>query len=117
MTRREFVTLLGRAAAWPLIVALPAEAAQKLPRLCFVTFDPGTLQTNRFGVFFSELSDLGYVGARRSRSTISQPMVMASGSRDLPRSACAAAPMSLPSLSLRRPRRLVPAQSPSLCSG
>ena len=61
MTRREFITLLGRAAAWPLIVALPAEAAQKLPRLCFVTFDPGTLETNRFGVFFSELSDLGYV--------------------------------------------------------
>jgi hypothetical protein len=37
MTRREFITLMGRAAAWPLVVALPAGAAQKLPRLCVVT--------------------------------------------------------------------------------
>jgi putative ABC transport system substrate-binding protein len=29
-----------------------------------VTFDPGTLQTNRFGVFFNELSDLGYVDGK-----------------------------------------------------
>jgi putative ABC transport system substrate-binding protein len=64
MTRRAFITLLGRAAAWPLVVALPAGAAQKLPRLCFVTFDPGTLQTNRFGVFFNRLSDLGYVDGK-----------------------------------------------------
>jgi putative tryptophan/tyrosine transport system substrate-binding protein len=64
MTRREFITLLGRAAAWPLVVALPAGAAQKLPRLCVVTFDPGTLQTNRFGVFFNELSDLGYIDGK-----------------------------------------------------
>jgi len=64
MTRREFITLLGRAAAWPLVVALPAGAAQKLPRLCFVTFDPGTLQTNRFGAFFNVLSDLGYVDGK-----------------------------------------------------
>jgi putative ABC transport system substrate-binding protein len=64
MTRRAFITLLGRAAAWPLVVALPAGAAQKLPRLCFVTFDPGTLQTNRFGAFFNGLSDLGYVDGK-----------------------------------------------------
>src|SRR5947207_13407430 len=47
---------MGRAAAWPLIVALPAGAAQKLPRLCVVNFDPGTLQTNRFGVFTARRS-------------------------------------------------------------
>src|SRR4051794_9981045 len=64
MTRCEFITLMGRAAAWPLVVALPAGAAQKLPRLCVVTFDPGTLQTNRFGAFFNELSDLGYVDGK-----------------------------------------------------
>jgi putative tryptophan/tyrosine transport system substrate-binding protein len=64
MTRREFITLLGRAAAWPFVVALPAGAAQKLPRLCVVTFDPGTLQTNRFGVFFNRLRDLGYVDGK-----------------------------------------------------
>ena len=64
MTRRKFNTLLGCAAAWLLVVALPAGAAQKLPRLCFVTFDAGTLQTNRFGVFFNRLSDLGYVDGK-----------------------------------------------------
>src|SRR4029453_10620506 len=65
MTRRAFITLLGCAASWPLVVALPGGAAQKLPRLCFVTFDPGTLQTNRFGVFFNGLSDLGYADGKR----------------------------------------------------
>ena len=64
MTRRKFITLLGCAAAWLLVVAPPAGAAQKLPRLCFVTFDAGTLQTNRFGVFFNRLSDLGYVDSK-----------------------------------------------------
>src|SRR5437762_7495156 len=64
MTRREFITLLGGAAAWPLVVALPAGAAENLPRLCFVTFDPGTLQISRFGAFFNELSRLGYVDGK-----------------------------------------------------
>src|SRR6478752_2868689 len=64
MTRREFIALLGLAAALPLVVALPAGAAQKLPRLCVMTFDPGTLQTNRFGVFFNRLRDLGYVDGK-----------------------------------------------------
>ncbi len=64
MRRRQFITLLGGAAACPLAVALPVGAAQKLPRLCFVTFDPGTLQTNRFAGFFNGLSDLGYVDGK-----------------------------------------------------
>jgi len=64
MRRRKFISLLGGAAAWPLVVPLPAEAAQKLPRLCLVTFDPGTLQTNRFGAFFNRLRDLGYVDGK-----------------------------------------------------
>jgi len=64
LTRRKFITLLGRAATWPLVVALPAGAAQKLPRLCVVTFDPGTLQTNRFGAFFNRLRDLEYADGK-----------------------------------------------------
>jgi putative ABC transport system substrate-binding protein len=46
----------------------PSEAQQsgKVPRLCFLTFDPGTLQTRspRFDGFFHGLRDLGYVDGR-----------------------------------------------------
>jgi len=54
--RREFITLLGGAAvAWPL--AAHAQAPRNIPRLCFLTFDPGT--SNRFDAFFQGLRDLG----------------------------------------------------------
>jgi putative ABC transport system substrate-binding protein len=62
MRRREFITLLGGAAvAWPL--AARAQQSKKIPRLCFLTFDPGTLQSRspRFDAFFEGLRDLGYV--------------------------------------------------------
>jgi putative tryptophan/tyrosine transport system substrate-binding protein len=46
-----------------LVTALVAEAQQsgKTPRLCFLTFDPGTTQANRFTPFFQRLRALGYV--------------------------------------------------------
>jgi len=60
MQRREFITLLGGAAAgWPL--AVRAQQPKKIPRLCFLTFDPGTLESTRFKAFFQALRDLGYV--------------------------------------------------------
>ena len=61
MKRRKFITLLGVAAmAWPLVAN--AQEPKKIPHLCFLTFDPGTLQSSpRFGVFFNSLRDLGYV--------------------------------------------------------
>ena len=62
MRRGEFVALLGAAAAWPS--AVRAQQSKNIPRLCFLTFDPGTLQTNRFGAFFQALRDLGYVDGR-----------------------------------------------------
>jgi len=60
MRRREFISLLGGGAtvAWPL--AARAQQSKKIPRLCFLTFDPGTLQATRFA-FFEGLRDLGYV--------------------------------------------------------
>jgi putative ABC transport system substrate-binding protein len=61
--RREFITLLGGAAAgWP--IAARAQAPKKIPRLCFLTFDPGTLQSNRFEAFFQGLRDLGYTNGQ-----------------------------------------------------
>jgi putative ABC transport system substrate-binding protein len=58
--RREFVALLGGTVmAWPF--AARAQAPKNIPRLCFLTFDPGTLQSNRFEAFFHGLRDLGYV--------------------------------------------------------
>jgi putative ABC transport system substrate-binding protein len=46
-----------------LLAAPLAASAQpgKIPRLCFLTFDPGTPQSSRFDVFFQGLRDLGYV--------------------------------------------------------
>jgi putative ABC transport system substrate-binding protein len=63
--RREFITLIGGSltAAWPLTAR--AQQAKKIPRLCFLTFDPGTLEsTKRFKSFFEALRDLGYVNGQ-----------------------------------------------------
>jgi putative tryptophan/tyrosine transport system substrate-binding protein len=66
MRRREFIKLAiaagGVAAGWPL--AARAQQPPGIPRLCFLTFDPGTLDSNRFGTFFQGLRDLGYVNGQ-----------------------------------------------------
>ena len=65
MKRRKFIALLGAAVvAWPLVAH--AQQSKKIPRLCFLTFDPGTLQSRspRFDVFFDSLRDLGYVDGK-----------------------------------------------------
>jgi putative ABC transport system substrate-binding protein len=54
-----FVTLV-------LLAAPPVSEGQQsktIPRLCFLTLEPGTLQTRspRFDEFFGTLSDFGYV--------------------------------------------------------
>ena len=55
MVRRWFLIVL----LLPMVVS----AQSKVPRLCFLTFDPGTVQSPspRFEAFFQGLRDLGYV--------------------------------------------------------
>ena len=58
----------------------PARAQQpkKLPRLCFLTFDPGSRQTTRYGAFFDGLRDQGYVEGQ----TIAVDYLTADGQAD-----------------------------------
>jgi len=69
MDRRAFLDCIaGGLLAAQLAVPCAGEAQQSkdIPRLCFLTFDPGTLQTRspRFDGFFRGLQDLGYVQGR-----------------------------------------------------
>ena len=57
--RRKILSLLLLTAFAPLVAE--AQSPAKIPRLCFMTFDPGTLQSNRYASFFQRLSDLGYI--------------------------------------------------------
>ena len=63
MRRRAILAAFGGAAAWPMIAHAQR---QNIPRLCFMTFDPGTLRTrsSRFDAFFQGLHDLGYQDGR-----------------------------------------------------
>src|SRR5262249_38167262 len=58
MKRRQFIGLLGGAAMWPLAARAQLKG---YPRLCFLTFDPGTLESTRFCEVFQGLRRLGYV--------------------------------------------------------
>src|SRR5947207_1979939 len=63
MDRRRFLlTSLAGAFAGPL--AVEAQQAGRIPRLCFLTFDPGTTQAGRFSPFFQRLRELGYVDGK-----------------------------------------------------
>jgi putative tryptophan/tyrosine transport system substrate-binding protein len=59
MKRREFIALFGCMTAWPH--APRAQQTKRIPRLCFLTFDPGSLEATRFGAFFDGLRAHGYV--------------------------------------------------------
>jgi putative ABC transport system substrate-binding protein len=64
MRRREFITLLGgAAAAWP--IAARAQGAGDLPRVAILSPDPAT--ADRVPVFLGRLRELGYVDGRNIR--------------------------------------------------
>jgi putative ABC transport system substrate-binding protein len=109
MKRRKFITLLGVAAmAWPLVAH--AQEPKKIPHLCFLTFDPGTLQSSpRFSVFFNSLRDLGYVDGQ----TIVIPYLSADKDDRFPAlaSECLRLKADIIAVSTLRPRR----EQPALC--
>jgi len=59
MRRREFVWLLGGAAAWPL--AAPAQQASKLYRIGYLSLGSVVAEASRYNAFRTELAALGYV--------------------------------------------------------
>jgi putative tryptophan/tyrosine transport system substrate-binding protein len=60
--RRIGLVILAAFLALAPLAAAEAQSARKIPRLCFLTFDPGgTTQTSRFNAFFQGLRALGYV--------------------------------------------------------
>src|SRR5215469_7912764 len=61
--RRDFITLLGSAAAWPL--AARAQGADDLPRVAILSPDPAP--TDRLASFLGRLRELGYVDGRNIR--------------------------------------------------
>ena len=63
MRRREFITLLGgAAAAWPL--AARAQQPAKVARIGFLRFGPASAYAGRVEALRAGLRDLGYVEAR-----------------------------------------------------
>lgn len=62
--RREFFAYVGGMVAWP--IAARSQQPQKVPRLCFLTFDAGTVQSPsaRFEAFFHGLRELGHVNGQ-----------------------------------------------------
>lgn len=62
VSRRAFMTLFSGAAAWPFVAH--AQERNNIPRLCFLTFDPGTLELSRYKPFFQGLRDLGYLNGQ-----------------------------------------------------
>jgi putative ABC transport system substrate-binding protein len=62
MIRRDFITLLGGAAAWPL--AARAQQAGKIPRVGFMGNSTAALEANLVGPFRDGLRELGYQEGR-----------------------------------------------------
>ena len=62
LRRREFVTLLGGAAAWPL--AARAQQTPKLPTIGFIVAARPAAERDRIAAFSHRLRDLGWIESR-----------------------------------------------------
>jgi putative ABC transport system substrate-binding protein len=61
LRRREFITLLGGAAAWPR--AARAQTAGKLPTIGFLGANP-SIESSRLAAFVQRLRELGWIDGR-----------------------------------------------------
>jgi putative ABC transport system substrate-binding protein len=66
MERREFITLLGGAAAWPL--AARAQQPARLPTIGYVGANTPSVESQRIDVFVQRLRELGWIEGRRDRN-------------------------------------------------
>jgi putative ABC transport system substrate-binding protein len=62
MERREFITLLGAAAAWPL--AARAQQPPRLPTIGYVGANTPSVESQRIDVFVQRLRELGWIEGR-----------------------------------------------------
>jgi hypothetical protein len=62
MKRREFIAVLGGAAAWPL--AARAQQADKLPTIGFLGVTTPSAQSQRTAAFSQRLRELGWIEGR-----------------------------------------------------
>jgi putative ABC transport system substrate-binding protein len=60
--RREFITLLGSAVAWPL--AASAQQTPKLPTIGFSSPTKGSVENQRVAAFVQRLHELGWIDGR-----------------------------------------------------
>ena len=73
MKRREFITLLGGAAAWPL--AARAQQPGKPPTIGFLGSTTASIGNQWVVVFVQRLRELGWIEGIPSRSSIAGPRV------------------------------------------
>ena len=62
MKRRSFISLLGGAAAWPMVVE--AQQSAKVARVGFLGNSTATLEANLVGPFREGMRELGYEDGR-----------------------------------------------------
>jgi hypothetical protein len=62
MERREFITLLGGAAVWPL--AARAQQPARLPTIGYVGANTPSVESQRIDVFVQRLRELGWIEGR-----------------------------------------------------
>ena len=62
MNRRDFITLLGGAAAWPFVAR--AQQSAKLPTIGYLGASTPSLDSQRVGAFVQRLRELGWIEGR-----------------------------------------------------